>query len=79
MIVLYGLYYTSYDFYIPVSEEYHFYRKIIQTPRNQLITNIKTLKNPLVTSQILDVSLIQRTVTGDADYSIPGSGIFDEV
>lgn len=77
--VLYGLYYTSYDFYIPVSEEYHFYRKIIQTPRNQLITNIKTLKNPLVTSQILDVSLIQRTVTGDADYSIPGSGIFDEV
>jgi len=57
----------------------NFYRKIIQTPRNQLIASIKTLKNPLFTSQLLNVSTIEEAVTSNADYVIPGSGIFDEV
>ena len=75
--LLYGLYYTSYDFYVPISEEYSFYRRIFESPRQQIFSALKSLKNPLL---IPDVTFgIESLTIGSADYTIPGDTIFDEV
>ena len=78
--ILYGLYFTSYDFYVPISDEYSFYRKIFEGPRKQILAGLKSLKNPLV---IPDLSFgIEAIATGGAggvDYVTPGATIFDEV